>query len=66
MQWIINFSIQPLHVNWGVSVLKSQNLTVVSPDPLAKNLYNIDKAVSTCYIHVQYYVIHKKCYVIQF
>lgn len=28
----------PLHVKWGVSVLMSQNLTVQSPDPLAKCL----------------------------
>ena len=28
----------PLHVNCGVSVLTSQNRTVVSPEPLAKYL----------------------------
>lgn len=28
----------PLQVNKGLSVLRSQNLTVVSPDPLAKCL----------------------------
>ncbi len=33
----INYAL-PLHVNWGVSVLTSQNRTVVSPDPLARYL----------------------------
>ena len=28
----------PLHVNNGLSVLRSQNLTVVSPEPLARCL----------------------------
>jgi hypothetical protein len=36
----------PLHVCRGVSVVKSQNLTVVSPDPLASCLFKKKNIIS--------------------